>query len=542
MLSKKKKDEEAKPVEQEIAELQRKFRLLENDKRACSEDSQGVIRKQRATIEKLTRENRKMKTELKESRGNSGSQCENRMNLETIGHLSERREKLTAKLEAETEAAEALEATLSETGQHIFTLRGDMAKNGGVNASLDNAKAVQKQIRILENRLDKAAVRFNEAIAGNRELREQIDALRRERAVFDDIYKKLEQELSQKKREMANIIEQANSAYEARDQAQAQMASLKQQADREHLEFEREWKELGKLIANDKNMKDYMKNMVKQSKDKAGPAEGPDVSKRKTVRHAWDATAGAGLAGDGQEKVASFEEAFVRIQAATGIDNLEELVTNFIAAEDMNFTLFNYNNDLNGDIENLEQQIADYKEELVRLSGTGGKKEDTDKVKVLESLEERWNDIDKKATHYEVRCADSQQTLAHLRSGIDSLFRRIGCSANDLPSGSGTAISEANMMGYLAVVEGRTNELLKVYDAVREGEDDFEATRARPGNAAAALQVNKLPSTVEDVSDASDEDEDEDQRPFTVEELKAKMKSKAKKLAAQAKGKAKGRS
>ena len=35
--------------------------MLENDKRAYSEDSQGIIRKQRASIEKLTRENRGMK-------------------------------------------------------------------------------------------------------------------------------------------------------------------------------------------------------------------------------------------------------------------------------------------------------------------------------------------------------------------------------------------------------------------------------------------------------------------------------------------------
>merc|ERR1712151_369930 len=60
-MGKKKKEEDRKPIEQEIAELQRKFRVLENDKRACSEDSQATIRKQRATIEKLTRENRKMK-------------------------------------------------------------------------------------------------------------------------------------------------------------------------------------------------------------------------------------------------------------------------------------------------------------------------------------------------------------------------------------------------------------------------------------------------------------------------------------------------
>ena len=38
----------------------------------------------------------------------------------------------------------------------------------------------------------------------------------RERVVFDDIYQKLQSELQQKKREMANIIEQANAAYEAR--------------------------------------------------------------------------------------------------------------------------------------------------------------------------------------------------------------------------------------------------------------------------------------------------------------------------------------
>ena len=102
-----------KPIEQEIAELQRKFRVLaprlrkqivnikvnmknalgkENDKRACSEDSQGrhphhtplvwmhcqicrgTIRKQRATIEKLTRENRKMKAKL--SMLSSRHQCD----------------------------------------------------------------------------------------------------------------------------------------------------------------------------------------------------------------------------------------------------------------------------------------------------------------------------------------------------------------------------------------------------------------------------------------------------------------------------------
>lgn len=89
---------------------------------------------------------------------------------------------------------------------------------------------IQKQIRILENRLDKALVKFNEALATNKKLRDEIDDLRRERLVFDNIYRKLDkvdtphftgvsigsksdvltQELHEKKKQMANIIELSN--------------------------------------------------------------------------------------------------------------------------------------------------------------------------------------------------------------------------------------------------------------------------------------------------------------------------------------------
>merc|ERR1711988_1484663 len=98
---------------------------------------------------------------------------------------------------------------------------------GGCNASSQSDIAVTKQIRILENRLDKALVRFNESLATNRKLRETIDNLRRERAVFDTIYKKLEKEHQEAKRLMAEIIENSNQAYESRDEAQAKLALQK---------------------------------------------------------------------------------------------------------------------------------------------------------------------------------------------------------------------------------------------------------------------------------------------------------------------------
>ncbi len=44
--------------------------------------------------------------------------------------------------------------------------------------------------------------------------------------------------------EMADIIETANTAYEARDKANDLIQSLKQQAKRESAEFEKELREL----------------------------------------------------------------------------------------------------------------------------------------------------------------------------------------------------------------------------------------------------------------------------------------------------------
>ncbi len=95
-------------LEQEIQELQRKFRVLENDKRAYSEDAQGVIRKQRATIEKLTRENRKMKQDLSDARAVPSNRSDHKLNAEKLSRTTEQKDTLERRLQEETERAEKI--------------------------------------------------------------------------------------------------------------------------------------------------------------------------------------------------------------------------------------------------------------------------------------------------------------------------------------------------------------------------------------------------------------------------------------------------
>merc|ERR1712188_84830 len=112
--------------------------------------------------------------------------------------------------------------------------------------------------------------------------------------------------------------------------------------------------------------------------------------KKKVTASAWGIAKDKATINTHIEKIQSYEEAFAKIQAATGISDVDELLQNFIDGEDQNFTVFNFTTGQNDEIEKLEQQIQEYKTELEQLRSAGGKSEDAqNKQKVMASLEER---------------------------------------------------------------------------------------------------------------------------------------------------------
>ena len=90
---------------------------------------------------------------------------------------------------------------------------------GAAGSNRDQASQLGKQIKIIENRLDKANKRYSEAMVQNKGLREKIDELRKERVVFEQVYTKLEKDLGVKRRDLARMIESVDKINEDRDLA-----------------------------------------------------------------------------------------------------------------------------------------------------------------------------------------------------------------------------------------------------------------------------------------------------------------------------------
>ncbi|CAM9091647.1 unnamed protein product, partial [Ectocarpus fasciculatus] len=445
----------------------------------------------------LTRESREVR-----KAGSSSAAAE-------IARLQEEGNAYLKRIEVERKKIEELDGAIAKFQEKILEQK---KSGGGVNASVTHNQIIQKQIKVLENRLDKCLLKFNDTLAQNKELRMKIDDYRRERVVFDAIYKKLEKELHEKKREMQAIIEDSKAAYQNRDKAQSEMINMQHHADKERAEFEGEFKELGELIKQQQAVLEQMRlrqlELAQEEQTLATTSQVDNKSDDKSAQLS-------------QEKIQSYENALQQIQDATGVYDVNEIVTRFLEAEEQNFSLFNYVNDINSEIERLEHSIAEMRSQIEKYRGQG-MSTDTMRKKALKELEEKLNRTQKKAEEYEVRQQKASRTILQLKNGIHSIFTRIGAATTSVEEMLGNqGVTESNMMQYLGVIEQRTTEILQAYAASQIGQTN-ESSLQLPSVLAMEQNTTKFAVAIpsyEDMSSGEESDSEEDERPLTRQEL-----------------------
>ena len=118
-------------------------------------------------------------------------------------------DKLARRIQQEKRRIEQLDAGIAD--QEKITKQ--KMRVGGANASKENARRLNKHIKLLESRLDNALKRYNKALAVNKGLRKQVDESRQERVIFDGVYKKLEWQLHENKMRIKELDKQAENSF-----------------------------------------------------------------------------------------------------------------------------------------------------------------------------------------------------------------------------------------------------------------------------------------------------------------------------------------
>lgn len=236
-------------------------------------------------------------------------------------------------------------------------------------------------LKKLENRLAKAIAQLNLLGHENAECRNRIDVVRRERLQLIQVFKKLQQDIKDNMSTVSQIHRESDAARREQEERMHKMAALKKQVEEERKAFKRRVQEL-KVQYKEREqyeLKERVK-MVKES-DKKEELDGKG-SKTRSLKADEEEHFNSTLVmrrilklaflnaiqrrhiRQHQKNIEVFEQAFATIKSTTGISDIEEIVKIFVALEQRNFSLLTYVNALNREIEALDKQNRQLKEQL----------------------------------------------------------------------------------------------------------------------------------------------------------------------------------
>ncbi|XP_033098610.1 coiled-coil domain-containing protein 63-like [Anneissia japonica] len=512
-------------AEIELSRLQRQYRLLENDRKAYFEESQNLVRKQKVHLESLKEESKEIETNLQLA-SSVTNEKKDRAYSEKIHSLVDDHDEYLNLIEMEKKSIKELDKEILT----IETKVNEQYKNlGSCSRSQARHISTHKRLRILENRLYKATVGFNEMLGSNAELRCSIDHLTQDRHIFESLYKKLLKEQQHIKREMNDVIQQSTAAYDARDEAQTKMMALRDRSEKEQAQYNLELKELHRIIDHDRKLKEFMaikaQERIEIKAIEAAKCKKKDDEKSNTRIH--------------EEEMKSLDAIFERIKEVTGEKDLDALVRKFIDNENKNFALFNYVNELNNEVEMLQDQIHGIEQDIASFKKQGMKL-DKNRHAIMKDLEAKCTEKTKEGDASETKLKHLNKSLGQMKSAILSLFRKAECDESTITEmlGSVAGISDKNVMLYLGSIEQKVSDLLLSqsylqYKSTEKTKQEAAAAQAQQTSSICnaklisrpQIDVSIVPPSLDDSIDSDDDlssilDGTGEVQPLTEEELR----------------------
>ncbi|XP_006015315.1 coiled-coil domain-containing protein 63 [Alligator sinensis] len=453
--------EKEKMAEDELRKLQQHFRIMVEKRKSFGVKVLQQMYHQEKHIHSLKQEHDEMALLLSLAKSPRNMMLDVRNCME-LKYLLQTRDEYDSLIKA-------TKALIAELDEKVMEMESKIEKQNLVVAKVKEAndsKELQKKIQRLETRLNHVTVHFGTVLTTNTKLREEIETLRVQKAVFDNNYIKLHKKFDQQKRMMENATEQSSQAYDQRVEALARMSAMKDKRYKDTVQFNIEFRELERIFDHETKLKSFMVvKLVDRSdfEDQAKREEALKASKRAKKSKG--------------ESFESYEVSYIRLLQMTENGDIGQLVEEFIEKEEKNFAYFSYATELNNEMERLQKRIEDIQSEILHLKSQQKDAKATSHVS-LKDLERKLKKTSEEADLYELTCKESGKVLDQLKSAVAFLFKQTNCDATKIKEqlGESDEITDLNLMQYFGVIEKKTNDLLLTEAFLRykefEGEQD----------------------------------------------------------------------
>lgn len=358
---------------------------------------------------------------------------------------------------------------------------------------VDEDTPTTRHIRMLENRLDKNLIKYNEAHSIRKTYEQIVARLREERIGFDNQLQAIERTLKAKEHDLEELVLMSHDANHAKDQAKAELIRSEYQLHVERANRDKDLQERRAQVKATQEMnakiaaRDHKRAEIKR--EAQGDLSAQDEKELTAIVLKNDITHENNKKElEARQKcVTNYEEAFQKIKNATGVNDFQEVIQKILSQEGTKANLKNMVKDVQRSIDALQEQKLRERNAMedIKYSGSGpsGLRKAVDQLEA--ELSEAQGNMNTERELYEA----SAKSLLAVKSAVQQIIDkadRLKVDSTTLP-----ILTDETLGEVLQVCEFR---LLKALDLIT---NDTDADRGAVGGMDSAYSTMDM-STLSD--------------------------------------------
>jgi len=399
--------------DEQLEDLQRRFQLLEGERKATYETAKLNIQQNKEIIKQMKEENKLLRQQISQLRNEKPQSLDKELDnkMTDVQNLTRRYDTLKAENDRKRRNLDDLSNKLAELKQDA-------------NLPTTESSPQMRHIRVLENRLDKAMIKYNEAQSIRKTYEQIVKRLKEERTGFDNQLAAIERTLKSKERDYEELLLLSHDAYHAKEMAQAELHRFEQGVMEERNQRDKEVQEKKVLVQQRVEMNQRLEQrerMLKkqQELDRAGERQLKEMSATS------DITAGIShdYAHEERQKLQDYEEAFHRIKEATGVSDVNEVIQKFLTQEDTHKSLTNLTRENQSKIDGLMEDRRKLRLQVEDLKFSSGG--NVGRRQVIDDFETHLAEATEKLQRNQMKYERMAKMLIDTKAGINHLGEKL---------------------------------------------------------------------------------------------------------------------
>ncbi|EAR88638.1 hypothetical protein TTHERM_00187170 (macronuclear) [Tetrahymena thermophila SB210] len=412
-----KSQKDLKTLEEEYIHQSKKSNLLENDRKIFHKNAEETKNNNMQIIESLKKENKQLKTLRDELIANKRASTPGMS--KTQGSLVSWSGDIKDENYWRRKFDEARHATKNKKSQ-LLQLQDKLNEVSDAKFGAVEESPLMRQIRILENRLDKVMIKFNEAQSIRKTYEQIVKRLKEERVGYDNQLAAIERSLKGKEHDFEELLLLAHDATHAKELAAAELKKYehKKAAVRElrktyiaekRKAIEQREAVISRMEKKDKDNDD--RNLEKSQANNLNELNNPQIE----PQNHQDATFQ-------RQKLNDYDEAFRKLYEATGVTDVNEIIQKFTTQDETSKSLKDLQREYQDTIDDKKKQRDDLKAGLNALKYEGNENPNR---KQLDEIEKNVNNAVNKCDKAKLKYERVSKILVDVKAGIEHLYEKL---------------------------------------------------------------------------------------------------------------------